>query len=194
MRPRGIPTDTAKIIAMIVSSTVVGRRSISSVATGRECLIDDPRSPLRQLAQVGDELVVEERRRDVLDAELDVVLDLEEAGDDCLVQAVADDEGVADGVGGALAEHGPARVARDDPGEDEHDEDDPDQDGDRDEEPADDEAGHSGGGFSNRVTGRGMLRDALRMQQTGAPRVRRPRSGCSAAGPLDHGAGGGGLR
>jgi hypothetical protein len=46
MRPNGIPTATAKIIAMIVSSIVVGRRSMSRVVTGRECLMDDPRSPL----------------------------------------------------------------------------------------------------------------------------------------------------
>ena len=30
---------------MIVSSIVVGSRSISSVVTGRECLIELPRSP-----------------------------------------------------------------------------------------------------------------------------------------------------
>jgi hypothetical protein len=148
-----------------------------------------------ELTEVGHELVVEERRRDVLDAELEVVLDLEEARDDCLVEAVSDGEGVADRVGRPLAEHGPAGVAGNDAGEDEHDEDDPDQDGDRDEEPADDETSHSVGGCSRRVTGRGMLlRVGVTIWRTGASLLRRPRSGSSAAVPLAHSAGGGGLR
>jgi hypothetical protein len=43
--PIGMPTTTAKIIAHSVSSIVVGKRSMSNWVTGRECLIDDPRSP-----------------------------------------------------------------------------------------------------------------------------------------------------
>jgi len=71
------------------------------------------------------------------------LLDVEpELGRDRLVEAVAADEVVADRVRRPLAEDGPARVTRDQPGEGEHDEDDPDQDRDRDDEPADDEAGH----------------------------------------------------
>ena len=46
MRPIGMPTEMANSIAKSASSIVVGSRSTSSCVTGRECLIDVPRSPL----------------------------------------------------------------------------------------------------------------------------------------------------
>ncbi len=91
---------------------VVGRRSTSSVVTGRECLIELPRSPLGELLEVAHEL-----------------------DGDRLVEPVAVDEVVADGVGRSLAEDRAAGIAGDEPGEGEHDEDDPEQDRDRDEKP-----------------------------------------------------------
>ena len=119
-RPSGTPTAIAKIIAQRVSSTVVGRRSMSSCVTGRRMLDRFPEVALGDLAEV--------------DPELD---------EDRLVEAVAMDEVVAHGVGGALPEHRPARVAGDQAGEREHDEDDPEQDhGDRHEEPPEKEARH----------------------------------------------------
>ena len=55
---------------------------------------------------------------------------LHELDRDGLVEAVAGAEGVADLVGRLLAERRPARVAGDDPGQDEDDRDDPEEDGD----------------------------------------------------------------
>ena len=49
------------------------------------------------------------------------------------------------GVGRPFAEDGAAWVARNEPGEGEHDERDPEQDRDRDEESTDDELDHGGG-------------------------------------------------
>ena len=46
----------AKSIARSVSSIVVGRRSMRSCVTGRECLIESPRSPWRELLEVEPEL------------------------------------------------------------------------------------------------------------------------------------------
>ena len=119
MSPSGTPTATAKSIARIVSSMVVGRRSTRSVATGRECLMELPRSPAGELLEVAHEL-----------------------DGDRLVEPVAVDEVVAHGVGRPLAEDRPAGVARDDPSEPEHDEGDPKQHRDRDEKPANDELDH----------------------------------------------------
>ena len=62
---------------------------------------------------------------------------------DRLVEAVAVDEVVADGVGRPLAEDGPARVPWDHAREREHEEDDPEQDRDRDDEPASEETSHA---------------------------------------------------
>ena len=85
---------------------VVGRRSIEQLRDrAAECLIESPRSPCGELLEVGHEL-----------------------DGDRLVEARSVVEGVAGRVGGALAEDGPARVARDEPREDEHEEDDPEQD------------------------------------------------------------------
>ena len=56
IRPSGMPTMVANTIAQKVSSRVVGRRSTSSVVTGRECLIDDAQVARRELLQVEAEL------------------------------------------------------------------------------------------------------------------------------------------
>ena len=117
--PSGTPTQTAKIIAMM--RQLDGRR---------QALDEELRDGLRVL----------DRDAEVAAAELLEIAD--ELDRDRLVQPVAMDEVVAEGIGRAFAEDRPAGVARDEPGEREHDEDDPQQDGDGDENPTDDELGH----------------------------------------------------
>ena len=158
MRPSGTPTETAKIIARMVSSMVVGRRSMRSSVTGSECLIDVPRSPRSELLEVGDEL-----------------------DGDRLVEPVAVDEVVADLVGGALTEDCPAGVAGDQSRQREHDEDDPEQDRDRDEDPAEDELGH-GWGSSPPVRAADRRSGAPRMRRPRSIRSRKRTSSYAAGG------------
>ena len=156
--PSGTPTTMANSIAKSVSSIVVGRRSTSKTATGRECLIEVPEVAPRELAEIRRELVVDERRGHLGRAELPGTAGLEQTGRDGLVETVAADEVVAHRVGRALTEDGAARIAGNDPRQDEHDEHDPEQDRDRHEQPPDDEASH-GLGSSSRCRRRvGMRR------------------------------------
>ena len=103
---------------MSVSSIVVGQSVDQELGDRLRVLDETPRSPRASCPEV--------------EAELDR---------DGLVEPVAADEVVADGVRGPFAEHGPAGITGDDSGQREDDEDEPEQDRDRDEEPSSDEPG-----------------------------------------------------
>jgi hypothetical protein len=101
--------------------------------------LDRHREPLHE--HVRDGPVEADRRAEVARQQVaDVLHVLDEDG---LVQAVADVERVADLIGRLLAEGRPARVARDDPGEDEDERDHPEKDRDGEQHASDDEAAHA---------------------------------------------------
>ena len=108
--------------------------------------LDRRRQPLDE--HLGDGSALGERLAEVAVEQVAEVP--EELHDDRLVEPVALGERVADLVRRPLAEGRPARVARDDPGEDEHRGDDAEQHRDRRQQAVDDEADHAnetGGGL-----------------------------------------------